>query len=212
MSELQRNEGRISSHSNPKTVDGLASSTHCSIQVKKRRYKDNRTQAQQRYKKHRQRNILARPGVHEFIIILDHLKGGFNVPKIFRSAQAFGASAVHLVNVPPFDPAPAKGAFKYVPARFHENFGQCYSELSEQGYTFFILEPDGGTALDASQLPAKSAFVFGNEELGISFDPVDFPNLKRLTISQFGQVDSLNVSVAASIVMYEYARQQHSPD
>ena len=145
-------------------------------------------------------------------MVLDHLKGGFNVPKIFRSAQAFGAAAVHLVNVPPFDPAPAKGAFKYVPARFHETFSDCHRELSGQGYTFFILEPAQGVALDASQLPARSAFILGNEELGISFNPDDYPDLKRLTINQYGQVDSLNVSVAASIVMYEYTRQQHAQD
>jgi len=177
--------------------------------VKNRRHKDNRTQAEQRYKKHRQRNILAKPGVHDFVMVLDHLKGGFNVPKIFRSAQAFGASAIHLVNVPPFDPAPAKGAFKYVPARFHENFAQCYAALSEQGYRFFILEPANAMPLEQVVLPVKSAFVFGNEELGISFNPEDYPQVERLKITQYGQVDSLNVSIAASIVMYEYARQQH---
>lgn len=176
----------------------------------KKRYKDRRTQAEQRYKKHRQRNVLAKPGVHEFIIILDNLKGGFNVPKIFRSAQAFGAAAVHLVNIPVFDPAPAKGAFKYVPARFHENFQDCYESVTEQGYTCFILEPSTGKSLYQASFPEKSAFIFGNEELGISFNAEDYPGIQRLKIDQYGQVDSLNVSVAASIVMYEYARQQHN--
>ena len=177
--------------------------------MKKRRYSDKRTQAEQRYKKHRQRNILAKPGVHEFILVLDHLKAGFNVPKIFRSAQAMGAREIHLVNIPPFDPAPAKGAFKYVPAIFHENFASCYKNLSDQGYECFILEPSEGTAIDKTSLPEKSAFIFGNEELGISFDPENFPEMQRLTISQYGPVDSLNVSIAASIAMYEYTRQQH---
>ncbi|MDH4007534.1 MAG: hypothetical protein OEU35_05690, partial [Desulfuromonadales bacterium] len=62
-----------------------------------------------RYNKERQRNILARPGAHQFVLVLDQLKAGFNVGKIFRSAEAFGAGAVHLVNIGPFDPAPAKG-------------------------------------------------------------------------------------------------------
>jgi tRNA G18 (ribose-2'-O)-methylase SpoU len=175
--------------------------------MKNRRHKNKRTQAEQRYQKHRQRNILAEPGVHDFVIVLDHLKGGFNVPKIFRSAQAFGAREIHLVNVPWFDPAPAKGAFKYVPAIFHENFESCHQNLSEQGYTFFILEPNEGKAINKYELPKKSAFIFGNEELGISFQPADFETMQRLTIQQFGPVDSLNVSVAASIVMYEYTRQ-----
>jgi len=181
----------------------------CTPQTMNKRHKDRRTQARQRYDKHRQRNVLAKPGVHPFVLVLDHLKGGFNVPKIFRSAQAFGASAVHLVNVPWFDPAPAKGAFKYVPARFHETFEDCYQELSADNYQFYTLEPSIGTPLQHTKLTVKSAFILGNEELGISFDINDYPEINKLTIEQYGQVDSLNVSVAASIVMYEYCRQQH---
>lgn len=46
-----------------------------------------------RYRKERQKNVLAKPGPHEIALVLDQLKAGFNVPKIFRSAEAFGASA-----------------------------------------------------------------------------------------------------------------------
>jgi tRNA G18 (ribose-2'-O)-methylase SpoU len=56
-------------------------------------------------------------------------------------------------------------------------------------------------------LPEKSAFVFGHEEFGISFEPDLFPEVKRLTIPQYGRCQSLNVSVAASIILYEYTRQ-----
>ncbi len=166
-----------------------------------------RTQAILRYKKQLQRNILAEPGQHEFVIVLDHLKGSYNVPKIFRSAQAFGATAVHLVNVPPFDPAPAKGAFKYVPVRFFDNFADCYQQLKSEDYHAYIFEPSSGQDLTKARLSKKAAFIFGNEELGISFDVNDYPELKRLKINQYGFVDSLNVSIAASIVMYEYTRQ-----
>lgn len=161
-------------------------------------------QAEIRYVKHRRKNLLAEPGVHDFVVILDHLKAGFNVPKIFRSAQAFGANSVHLVNIGKFDPSPAKGAFKYVPARFYEDFDSCYQSLKEQGYEFFILEPQGGVELHNAEFPKKSAFIFGNEELGISFEKDDYPEIKRLKIQQHSNIDSLNVSIAASIVMYQY--------
>jgi len=160
-----------------------------------------------RYNKERQRNVLAKPGAHEFILVLDQLKAGYNVGKIFRSAEAFGASAVHLVNIEPFDPSPAKGSFRKVPALFHETFADCHADLFAQGYTFFMLDPKGATSLCATELPCKSAFVVGHEEFGFSFDPKDFPDLKRLTIPQYGSVQSLNVSIAASVVMYEYVRQ-----
>lgn len=164
-----------------------------------------------RYQKERNRNLLAKPGAHDFVVVLDGLKSGYNVPKIFRSAEAFGAAAVHLVGIGPFDPAPAKGSFRKVPARFHETFAACRDELLEAGYTLFVLDPEGGEGLCRAELPEKSAFVFGNEEFGFSFDPADHPELRTLAIPQFGQVQSLNVSVAASVVMYEYVRRHQAP-
>lgn len=161
-------------------------------------------QAMRRYKKDRQRNVMAEPGEHEFILVLDHLLAGFNVPKIFRSAEAFGASEIHLVNIGEFDPAPAKGAFRKVPAKFHDNVADCFAELKERGYTLFTLEAEKGTTLYEAKLPLKSAFILGNEEHGISFDYADFPGIEILSIPQFGETESLNVSIAASIVMYEY--------
>lgn len=160
-----------------------------------------------RYEKHRRKNLLASPGANQFVIVLDNLKAGFNVPKIFRSAEAFGAYEIHLIGIGPFDPAPAKGAFKNVPAKFHEDFGSCYRDLTARGYTMFALEPDCSNSIMTTALPEKSAFIMGHEERGISFERKDYPEVDCLTIPQVGRVQSLNVSIAASIVMYEYARQ-----
>jgi len=161
-----------------------------------------------RYNKERRRNLLARPGAHQFVLVLDQLKPGFNVGKIFRSAEAFGAGAVHLVNIGPFDPSPAKGSFRKVPAVFHESFTDCHTDLTGQGYSFFLLDPEEASSLCATKLPLKSAFVLGHEEFGCSFEPQDYPDMQRLSIPQFGSVQSLNVSIAASVVMYEYVRQR----
>ena len=162
----------------------------------------------QRYKNDRARNQLsASPGRHEFVIVLERLKAGFNVPKIFRSAEVFGASEIHLIKIGPFDPAPAVGAFRRVPARFFEDFKQSHDDLSARGYTFFILEPSCTRSVSRHPLPRKSAFVFGHEEYGVNIDRSRYPDLLCLGIPQFGCTDSLNVSVAASIVMYEYVRQ-----
>ena len=163
-----------------------------------------------RYQKEKWRNQAAKPGTHDFILVLDQLKAGFNIPKIFRSAEAFGAREVHLINVTPFDPAPAKGAFRKVPAHFHESFPACHDQLREQGYSLFTLEAGCGTKLYQASLPAKSAFILGNEGLGISFDPSNYPEIHCLSIPQFGNMESLNVSIAASIVMYEYVRQHQT--
>lgn len=164
-----------------------------------------------RYQKERQKNILAQPGEHQFVLVLDHLKPGFNVPKIFRSAEAFGAAAVHLVGIGPFDPAPAKGSFRKVPAVFHDDFDSCYQQLHEQGYSLFRLAPDAEQSLCNCRLPQKSAFILGHEEFGCSFTADEYATVNSLSIPQYGSVQSLNVSIATSVVMFEYVRQHSAP-
>jgi tRNA G18 (ribose-2'-O)-methylase SpoU len=167
-------------------------------------------QAERRFLKHLRLNRMAVPGPREFIVVLDHLKPNFNIGKIFRSADGFGAHEIHLVGVDFFDPASAMGAFKWVPARFHPDFDSCYEILHTAGYTLFTLEPKLGQDLTQVRLPARSAFIFGHEEYGLSFDPTVYACMKSLTIPQCGRTESLNVSVAASVVMYEYVRQHAS--
>ncbi len=169
--------------------------------------KSEREMAIRRFRKQRNQNRLAKPGLHDCVIVLDHLKPTFNVGKIFRSAEAFGAKEVHLVDIEFFDPAPGMGAFKWVPAFFHNTFLACYSQLVQNEYTPFILEPGKGEPISNITLPKKSAFIFGHEEYGLSFEPDLYPDIKQLTIPQFGKSQSLNVSVAASIILYEYTCQ-----
>ncbi len=138
------------------------------------------------------------------VVVLDHLKAGFNVAKVFRSAQAFGVREVHLVDIGPFDPAPAKGAFRVVPARFFDQLDHSMAALRSAGYGIFRLAADDGPCLSSVELPRRCAFVLGHEEFGISSAGAALPALR---IPQVGQVQSLNVSIAASIAMYEYLRQ-----
>ena len=180
------------------------------IRTLRRRIQKQRQQAVRRFTKHYRKNLLAKPGINDIMIVLDHLKPTFNVGKIFRSADAFGACHVHLVGIDFFDPAPAKGSFKWVPASFHNNFKACHNTLKKNGYAVFAMDPNTDQSLLTVKLPAKSAFVFGNEEYGFSFDFNDYPDIQVISIPQFGRVESLNVSIAASITLYEYCRQQVS--
>lgn len=149
----------------------------------------------------------AQQGVHDFVLVLDGLKPDFNVGKIFRTADALGCREIHLVNVPFFNPLPARGSFKHVPATFHTNFSSVYGKLSQEGYVFYTLEPAQHQTLFSTSFPKKAAFVFGHEEYGISFSKNEYLHVQGLTIPQFGKVQSLNVSVAAAIVMSECVRQ-----
>ena len=164
-------------------------------------------QVLKRYTQQRTRNRLAQPGRFPFVLVLDGLKAGYNVAKIFRSALAMGAAGVHVVDIGPFDPAPAKGAFRKVPAQFHDNFDSAYQALRQAGYQCFALSPTADVILSKTALPIKSAFILGHEERGFSFSADVYPEIRRLRIPQAGAMESLNVSVAASIAMYEYVRQ-----
>lgn len=173
----------------------------------KRERREARDQALLRYTKQRQRNLLAKPGPHPFIVVLDHMKAGFNVAKIFRSAEVFGAREVHLINIGPFDPSPGKGGFKKVPARFFDTFEESYADLKCRDYQVYMLSAASDNSILSLQLPEKAAFVLGHEEWGHSFNPQDYPDIEGISIPQFGQIESLNVAVAASVSMYEYVRQ-----
>ena len=165
-----------------------------------------------RYEQARRRNLVsAKPGVHECILVLDGLKPDFNIGKIFRTADAFGVREIHLVGVRAFNPDPAKGSVRWVKFHHHSDFSSCYQALSAQGYLFTVLEPGCPELLGTCSLVKKSAFVMGHEEFGISFNRADYPDIEAVSIPQWGHVQSLNVSVAASIVLYEYVRQHGKP-
>lgn len=174
----------------------------------RRESQEIKKRAAQRYEKHRRCNLYqARPGKLKFIVVLDNLRASFNIGKIFRSADAFGACEVHLVGNHFFDPAPAMGSFKKVATKYFDNFRQSYENLQERGYNMFTLEPGESILLHEAVLPEKSAFIMGHEEFGLSFSRQDYQGVASLTIAQHGKVQSLNVSIAASVVMYEYFRQ-----
>ncbi len=179
--------------------------------LKKRRH-NKRMEMEFRFKRAIRRNLVsAAPGLHDCILVLDGLKPDFNIGKIFRTADAFGVREIHLVGVNIFDPDPAKGSMRWVRFHSHEDFPSCYRALSQSGYEMIALEPGCANLLGTCSLAKKSAFILGHEEFGISFDRTDYPDITGLSIPQWGRVQSLNVSVAASIVTYEYVRQHGRP-
>lgn len=150
--------------------------------------------------------VMSKPGPFEYVMVLDHLKVDFNIGKIIRSAEAFGVHAVDVVGTSFFDPQPAKGCLKRVPWNMRTLFIDSYTEWSNKGYTFYAFDSEAEESLHEVQFPEKSAFVLGHEGFGLTFKKEHYPKIKYLKIPQIGLVESLNVSVAASIVMYEFTR------
>lgn len=153
--------------------------------------------------------MMANPGPYPFVIILDHLKVDFNIGKIMRSAEAFGAHAVDVVGTSFFDPLPAKGCMKRVPFHMTPTFIESYQRWLAEGYTFYAFDSEAEEGLHEAAFAEKSAFILGHEGAGFSFKKEHYPAIKYLKIPQLGMVESLNVSVAASIVMYEFGRRKN---
>lgn len=149
----------------------------------------------------------AKFGPHEIVLVLDGLKGNFNVGKIFRSAEAFGARELLLINIPFFDFVPAKGCHRRIKWQMFSSAAECMNYLLAQGYTLYALDPFAETSLQKVSFPKKSALILGHEEYGLSEELKNTVTLNRIKIDQYGQVDSLNVAVAASVALYEYVKQ-----
>ena len=147
-------------------------------------------------------------GAFPVVLVLDHLKAGFNIGKIIRSAHAFGVREIHFVGISEFSPAPAKGTFRKTRTRFFDQVSESIELLLSEGYTLYKLEPDAPAVLGVEPLPSRSAFIMGHEEFGLSEEVRQYPQVRPLRIRQFGEVESLNVSVAASLALFEYLRQR----
>ena len=152
-------------------------------------------------------SIQSKPGVHDLILVLDNLKAGFNIAKIFRTAEIFSLKCIHIIGTKEFNPFPAKGAIRRVPFKFLDSIEDSILELKEKEYAIFTLDTNTENYLHCSEVPRKSAFIFGNEELGPKIPKTFYKDIQKIKIKQFGKTESLNVSVAASIASYEYIRQ-----
>ncbi len=151
----------------------------------------------------------AKHGHNKLVLILDHLKRSYNIGKIFRTAEVFSLHEIHLIGTKDFDPYPAKGALKRVKCHFFKSLGESLEKLETEGYQTFIFDTNTDQYLESVEFPEKTALLFGNEEFGPMLEGINTENLKKVKIRQYGKIESLNVSIAASIGAYEYLR-QHS--
>lgn len=148
----------------------------------------------------------SKEGLHDLIIVLDHLKGNFNIGKILRTAEIYSIKELHIIGTKFFDPTPAKGALKRVKIYWYNDFSESYERLSSLGFIPITFDSKSEDYLGTFTLPKKSAFIFGHEEFGPMYDKEAYSDIKRIKIKQYGLTESLNVSIAASISMYEYTR------
>jgi TrmH family RNA methyltransferase len=156
------------------------------------------------------------------IVVLAGLQDPGNLGTILRSAEAFGSAGVVLGEgtVSPFNSkvirASAGSIFRlptiHGQARGRGNSGavkleEISQKLRAQGVRQFATSSHKGTPLDQTDLKSAAAIFFGNEGAGLSREVMAKMD-ESIAIPHTAQVESLNAGVAASIVLYEAARQR----
>lgn len=143
------------------------------------------------------------------IVILDNIRSLFNVGAIFRTADAFLVSEIHLCGITAKPPhreihKTALGATESVSWKYFDKAMLSVKSLKEEGYSIFAIEQtDQSIVLEDWDIDTndKIAIVFGNEVKGVS-EPVLEHVDGCIEIPQFGTKHSLNVSVSAGIVVW----------
>jgi len=147
------------------------------------------------------------------VLLLDGVTDPQNVGAAFRSAAAFGARAVVLQDrkSPPLTGVLAKastGAIEIVPHVRVVNLGRAIETLREMGYLTITLEGEAELSLaDAMSDPRPVALVLGAEGKGVRPGVAEACE-KRARIPIAAAMESLNVSAAAAIALYEAARRR----
>jgi len=149
------------------------------------------------------------------VLVLDNIRSMHNVGSVFRSADAFLVEGICLCGYTPQPPhrdihKTALGATETIDWIHLPTTLEAVQQLKAKGYKVFALEQaEGSVQLD--QFTAASLFplaiILGNEVEGVDADVLKLCD-GCIEIPQFGMKHSLNVSVAAGIVLWEIVRKQ----
>ena len=147
------------------------------------------------------------------VVVLDDVRSMHNVGSVFRTGDAFRVEAVCLCGITSTPPSTeihktALGAEDSVAWRYYPSALEAVSQLKAEGYEIFSVEQAHGSTMlqDFTPLSGKKyAVILGNEVKGVHQEVVDASD-GCLEIPQFGTKHSLNVSVAAGIIIWHFAK------
>jgi tRNA G18 (ribose-2'-O)-methylase SpoU len=147
------------------------------------------------------------------ILLLENIRSMHNVGSVFRTADAFLAEAIYLCGYTPQPPhrdihKTALGATETVEWKYVEKAVDAITFLKKSGYQILAVEQvSGSLPLQRLKLQSgeKIVLIFGNEVQGVSDEVLKYCD-GCIEIPQFGMKHSLNVSVAAGMVLWELVR------
>lgn len=148
----------------------------------------------------------------DLVNIVCQSRSDLNTSCVIRSSNAFLAKETYVVGRKKIDARGGVGAGHYEKCFHADTLKEVVDKLHGLGYTVFavdnIMEYKPENLWDAD-IPKKSAFVYGNESVGLSQEDIELTD-RMVYIHQDGAIRSLNVACAAACVMAEYSRRYRS--
>lgn len=145
-------------------------------------------------------------------VVMENIHDPHNVSAIFRTCDAVGVPTVTLLytfeSFPRISKTSSSSANKWVEVEKYNDTKICFDELRAQGFKIYasMLNKNAVNLYDID-LAQKIALVFGNEKRGVSAEAEKFAD-ETFYIPMRGMIQSLNVSVAAAVTLYEAQRQR----
>ena len=147
------------------------------------------------------------------VVILENIRSAYNVGSVFRTADAFLLEGIYICGYSAFPPhkeikKTALGAEETVHWKHFKTSKEALEELKKDGYKIFAVEQtEGSIRLQQFNSQEKLAVVFGNEVTGVEQSTIEMAD-GCIEIPQLGVKHSLNISVAAGIVLWELVRRR----
>ena len=149
------------------------------------------------------RDILAKRTRH-FTVVTEDVYQLHNTSAVMRSCDIFGIQDLHVVEElvsKRIDKEIAMGSQKWVSLYRYDTITDCISKLKKEEYQIIATTPhDNATLLHDFDVTKKSAFFFGKENDGLSDSVMKHADV-LLKIPMHGFTESLNISVAAAIIL-----------
>lgn len=145
-------------------------------------------------------------------VAIENVHDPHNVSAIFRTCDAIGVPKVNLIytieKFPKISKITSASAFKWVEKENHSSVKNCFEKYKAEGFKIYSsLLDENSVSLYELDLSEKCMIVLGNEHRGVSEEAVKYCD-ETFYIPMRGMVESLNVSVAAAVTLYEAQRQR----
>jgi len=151
-------------------------------------------------------------GASELVVVLDGVEDPHNLGAIIRTAHAAGAGSVIIperraAGVTDVVAKAAAGALEHVPVVRVTNVNRALEDLKQRGFWIYGLDERGAEDYARIEYASPTAFVLGGEGKGLHEQVRKHCDL-LVRIPLAGKIGSLNVSVAAGIVLFEWKRRR----